>query len=47
MSNAMYELPYDGAKKMILVDDLETKEFLSRLFHEMIDELPAPKGKKK
>ena len=43
----MYELPYKGAKKMILVDDLETKEFLSRLFRAMIDELPAPKGKKK
>lgn len=47
MSNAMYELPYDGAKKMILVDDVENKEFLGHLFHEMIDELPAPKGKKK
>ena len=47
MPNAAYELPYEGAKEMILVDDVDNKEFLSRLFHAMIDELPAPKGKKK
>lgn len=46
MPNATYELPYEGAKEMILVDDVDNKEFLSRLFHAMIDELPAPKERK-
>jgi len=45
--NAKYELPYDGAKKMLLVDDIDNKEFLSSLFNSMYNELPAPKPKKK
>ncbi|MBP3459819.1 MAG: TfoX/Sxy family protein [Lachnospiraceae bacterium] len=44
--DATYELPYDGAKEMLLVDDVDNKEFLARLFHAMYDELPAPKNKK-
>ena len=47
MSNAKYELPYDGAKEMLLVDDVDSKEFLTGLFNSMYDELPAPKPKKK
>ena len=47
MPNAAYELPYEGAKEMILVDDVDNKEFLDPLFHAMIDELPVPKGKKR
>ena len=47
MPNATYELPYEGAKEMILVDDVDNKEFLDPLFHAMIDELPVPKGKKR
>ena len=31
---------------MLLVDDVDNKEFLSRLFNVMYDELPAPKKKK-
>ena len=27
MSNAEYELPYDGAKEMLLVDGVDNKEF--------------------
>lgn len=46
MPDATYELPYDGAKEMLLVDDVDNKEFLARLFHAMYDELPAPKNKK-
>ena len=44
--NAVYELPYDGAKEMLLVDDVDNKEFLTGLFNSMYDELPAPKPKK-
>ena len=47
MPNAVYELPYDGAKKMLLVDDVDNKEFLIGLFDAMYDNLPAPKPKKK
>ena len=46
MPNAKYELPYDGAKEMLLVDDVDNKEFLTGLFNSMYDELPAPKSKK-
>lgn len=42
-----YELPYDGAKEMLLVDDLDSKEYLTGLFNAMYDELPAPKAKNK
>ena len=47
MPNAKYELPYDGAKEMLLVDDVDNKEYLTSLFNSMYDELPAPKPKKK
>lgn len=44
--DASYELPYDGAKEMLLVDDLDNREFLSKLLNAMYDELPEPKKKK-
>ena len=47
MPNAEYELPYEGAKEMLLVDDVDNKEFLAELFNAMYEELPAPKVKKK
>lgn len=47
MPAAVYELPYDGAKEMLLVEDVDSKEFLTGLFNAMYDELPAPKPKKK
>ena len=47
MLNAKYEVPYDGAKEMLLVDDIDNKDFLTGLFNSMYDELPAPKPKKK
>lgn len=46
MPNARYELPYNGAKEMLLVDDVDNKEFLSNLFKAMYDELPMPKKNK-
>lgn len=47
MPNADMELPYEGAKEMLLVDDVENKEFLRELLEKMYEELPAPKKKKK
>ena len=44
---ASYELPYEGAKEMLLVDEVENKEILIGLFNAMYEELPAPKPKKK
>lgn len=46
MPNATMELPYEGAKKMLLVDEVDNKEFLTKLFNAMYVELPAPKRKK-
>lgn len=42
-----YELPYEGAKEMILVEEVDDREFLEGLFRAMYEELPAPKPKKK
>ena len=47
MPLAEKELPYEGAKEMLMVDDVENKEFLRDLFDAMYPELPAPKAKKK
>lgn len=47
LPNAPRELPYEGAKPMILVENTDDREFLCRLFNEMYDELPAPKAKKR
>lgn len=46
MPTATYELPYNGAKEMLLVEDVDNKKFLTGLFNAMYDELPAPKSKK-
>ena len=43
MPNATYELPYEGAKEMLLVEDVDSKEFLTKLFNAVYDELPASK----
>lgn len=47
MPNALHEVPYEGAKEMLLVDNVENKEFLKELFKTMYDELPVLKRKKK
>lgn len=41
-----YETPYEGAKEMLLVEEVEESEFLVGLFRAMYEELPAPKKKK-
>ena len=46
MPEAELELPYEGAKEMLLVDNIENKEFLKELLEGMYGELPAPKKKK-
>ena len=47
MPDADMELPYDGAKEMLLVDDVENREFLKELIEAMYDELPAARKRKK
>ena len=47
MAGAERGLPYEGAKEMLLVDEVDNKEFLTGLFNAMYDELPAPKPKKR
>lgn len=47
MPDAIYECPYEGAKEMLLIDDVDNKEFLAELFHAMYEELPTQKPKKK
>ena len=46
MPDAQRELPYEGAKEMLLVDNVENHEFLRELLEAMDRELPAPKKKK-
>lgn len=43
MPQAVTELPYEGAKAMLLVDNVENTEFLQALVKAMYDELPPPK----
>ena len=45
MPAAICALPYEGAKKMLLVGEVDSKEFLIKLFEAMYDELPLPKRK--
>ena len=46
LQNAPKELPYEGAKEMLLVEDIENRELLKALFESMYEELPEPKKKK-
>ena len=43
MPDADREIPYEGAKEMLLVDNVENREFLRELLEAMDGELPAPK----
>ena len=45
MPDADRELPYEGAKEMLLVDNVDDREFLKELLTAMYDELPLPKRK--
>ena len=46
MPSAVYEPPYDGAKPMLLVEEVDSKEFLTGLFTAMYSERPAPTSNK-
>lgn len=46
MPKAQYEIPYEGAKEMLLVDDIDNKDFMNKLLNAMVDELPAPRKMK-
>ena len=46
MPDAERELPYEGAKEMLLVDNVDNRGFLKELLTAMFDELPVPKQKK-
>ena len=45
MPDAPLEIPYEGAKEMLLAD-VDNREFLAELFDAMYDELPEPKKRK-
>ena len=47
MPTVTYEIPYENAKEMLLVEEVDNKDFLTGLFDVMYDELPTPKPKKK
>lgn len=47
MPSAVYELPYEGAKEMLLVDEVDNSEYLTGLFKAMYDELSTPNHNKK
>ena len=47
MPRPVYRLPYEGAREMIFVNDVEDKDFLTGLFNAIYDELHTPKSKKK
>ena len=47
MPDAPLQLPYEGAKEMLLVDNVDNRDFLTELVSTMYDELPEVKKKKK
>lgn len=46
LPEAPRQLPYPGAKEMLLVENPEDRVFLRQLFEAIQDELPPPKKKK-
>ena len=46
LPNAKTEPPYEGAKNMLLVENVEDRNFLTELFKAMYNELPMPRKKK-
>ena len=47
MPEGLRELPYEGARPMLLVGNVDDREFLTELIGAMYEELPAPKPKKR
>ena len=46
MPEAELRIPYEEAKEMLLVDDVENRDFLTELLDAMYPELPVPRKKK-
>lgn len=46
MPNAELQLPYEGAKEMLLVDNVDSKEYLAGLVNAMYEQLPEPRKQK-
>ena len=46
MAKAWAELPYEGAKEMLLVENTDDREFLKELLKAMAEELPAPRQRR-
>ena len=47
MPTAVCDFPYEGAKEMLLVDEADNKEFLTKLFEAMYDDLPLLKSRRR
>ena len=47
MPTAVCDFPYEGAKEMLLVEEVDNQEFLTKLFEAMYDELPSPKPRRR
>ena len=45
MPEASLEVPYEGAKEMLLVENIDNREFLRELLEAMFPELPLPRKK--
>ena len=41
MPNAVMERPYEGAREMLLVDNVENRDFLKELLEAIFNELPT------
>ena len=46
MPEASYELPYEGAKEMLLVDNVDDSAYLCGLFEAILPDLPEKKPKR-
>jgi hypothetical protein len=46
MPDAREELPYEGGKMMLLVDNVDDRDFLRELVDALYADLPGPKKKK-
>jgi TfoX/Sxy family transcriptional regulator of competence genes len=46
MPHARPELPYEGAKEMLLAENIDDREFLCALVDAVAGDLPAPKRKR-
>ena len=46
LPDASRELPYEGAREMLLVEDIEDRELLKKLLEAMYEELPEPKKRR-